>query len=251
MNIYTESMPDNKERIAFKYGPLVLAGLLGRERPDPVLGVPVLLTGTKDPSQRVKPSGKSLSFQWEKAGRPFDVTMVPFYATGDQYYSVYFDQFTEEGWDKRQKEYEAEKERVALLEKRTIDHFRVGEMQPERDHQLQASERSYVDDALGRKGREARTGNYFSFRMKADPSVQCSLVCTYIGDDKDRVFDLLVNGEKLARVEWKGGKTGTFYDISYPLPMRLTQGKETIEIRVEANYGKTAGRIFSVRTVRD
>jgi len=48
----------------------------------------------------------------------------------------------------------------------TIDNFRIGEMQPERDHQLKASEQSYTDIALGRTGREVRAGGFFSFQMK-------------------------------------------------------------------------------------
>lgn len=44
----TELMPDNKDRIAFKYGPIVLAGLLGKNKPDPVYGTPVLLTDNRN-----------------------------------------------------------------------------------------------------------------------------------------------------------------------------------------------------------
>ena len=36
MSLYTESMPDNKDRVALLYGPLVLAGNLGDTLPDPV-----------------------------------------------------------------------------------------------------------------------------------------------------------------------------------------------------------------------
>lgn len=122
-------------------------------------------------------------------------------------------------------------------------------MQPERDHELTASERSYVDDALGRKGREARTGNYFQFVMKIDPEKQNSLLLTYIGDDKDRKFDVSADGKTIATVDWKGGKTGKFYDHIYPLPIEITKGKNQISIRIEANYQKTAGRIFNVRAL--
>ena len=45
MSLYTESMPDNKNRVTFLYGPVVLAGELGSKMPDPVYGIPVLLTG--------------------------------------------------------------------------------------------------------------------------------------------------------------------------------------------------------------
>jgi len=251
MQVYAESMPDNPGRIAFKYGPLVLAGLLGKEMPDPVFGTPVLMTDDRTPSRWIHQVNSSgTSFEMKGIGKPVDVKLVPFYMVYDQYYSVYWDYFTQDEWSKRQKEYEEEKKRISDIEASTIDIFRIGEMQPERDHQLKASERSYVDEAIGRMGREARSGNYFSFTMNCDPSVKNTLLLTYIGDDKDRKFDVLVDGTKLATVEWNGGKTGKFYDQLYDIPAELIGNKKSITIRIEANYGKTAGRIFGVRVIR-
>ncbi len=251
MQIYTESMPDNPSRIAFKYGPLVLAGLLGKEMPDPVYGTPVLMTNQKDPSVWMKKTNSSYpSFEIKGVGKPFDVTLIPFYKVFDQYYSVYWDYFTEADWNARQADYEAEKKKEKEIEANTIDVFRIGEMQPERDHQLKASERSYVDDAIGRKGREARAGHYFSFTMKSDPDIPQSLMLTYIGDDKDRKFDILVNNVRIATVEWQGGKTGTFYNFVYPIPVDITKGQSQVNVAIQANYDKTAGRVFGVRTVR-
>jgi hypothetical protein len=139
------------------------------------------------------------------------------------------------------------------LEARTSDLFRIGEMQPERDHHLQASEKSYVSDAIGVNGREARAANYFSFDMKVAPKEGAgnSLLFTYIGDDKDRKFDILVNGRKIATEILTGGTTGKFYNCSYSLPGELIEHATTIQIRVEANYGKTAGRVFGVRVVKN
>jgi hypothetical protein len=123
-------------------------------------------------------------------------------------------------------------------------------MQPERDHKLNATERSYVDDALGRKGREARADNYFEFEMRVEKGRDNALVLTYIGDDKDRKFDILVDGKKIATVEWPGGKTGKFYDHTYQIPGAITLDKEVVAVRIAANYGKTAGRVFGVRTIK-
>jgi len=250
MDLYTESMPDNPNRIAFKYGPLVLAGALGKQTPDPVYGTPVLLTNDRNVSDWVHPAVAPLSFEMKNAGKPFDVTLVPFYKMYNQYYSVYWDFFTEKDWADRQTEYEAEKKRKSEIEKQTIDNFRIGEMQPERDHALQASERSYVSDALGIMGREARADNYFSFEMAINPGTPNTLLLTYIGDDKDRKFDILVDGTLLHTEEWKGGITGKFYDVTYPIPGNLTDGKKKIMVRIEAKYGKTAGRVFGCRILK-
>ena len=250
MGLYTESMPDNPNRIAFKYGPVVLAGQLGKEMPDPVYGTPVLLTDNKNINDWIKPvSNSPLTFEMEGVGKPFDVKLIPFYKTYDQYYSVYWDYFTNADWATRQAEYEAEKKRAKEIEEKTIDNFRIGEMQPERDHNLKASERSYVSDAIGRMGREARRDNYFSFEMRTNKVSNCNLLLTYIGDDKDRKFDILVEDVKIATEDWKGGKTGKFYDVEYKIPAELLNGKDKITVKIEANQGKTAGRVFGVRII--
>jgi|KBSSwiS6_1023812.scaffolds.fasta_scaffold00707_2 DUF1680 family protein len=250
MAVYTESMPDNPNRIAFKYGPIVLAGQLGKQMPDPVFGTPVLLTDNKNVNDWIKPASQPLQFEMKGVGKPFDAKLIPFYQAYDQYYSVYWDYFTNADWAARQQEYEAEKKRIKEIEEKTIDNFRIGEMQPERDHNLKATENSYVSDAVGIRGREARRGHNFVFEMKTKQETNCSLLLTYIGDDKDRKFDILVEGVKIATEDWKGGKTGKFYDIAYKIPEELLKGKEKITVKIDANQGRTAGRVFGVRIIR-
>ena len=251
MSLHTEAMPDNANRIAFLYGPVVLAAQLGDSLPDPVFGTPVLLTDNKNVKDWLNPvPDQRLTFKTSDIGQPFDITLKPFFTTYSQYYSVYFDYFTKAGWVTRKAEYENEKRQQQLIAEKTIDNFRIGEMQPERDHNLQASERSYVDIALGRSGREARTGNYFSFDMKVKPEIANALLLTYIGDDKNRKFDIRVDGTLITTVEWNGGETGKFYDVEYLLPADLLTGKSSVKVRIEANYDKTAGRIFGCRTIK-
>lgn len=252
MSLYTESMPDNSDRVAFLFGPWVLAGRLGREMPDPVFGTPVIMSADRTAANWTKRTGRdSVAFRWQGVGRPTDATLVPLHQVNDEHFSVYWDFFKPEAWETRRSEYEAELRRRSEVDARTIDDFRIGEMQPERDHRLEATERSYVSEAVGRQGREARSGHGFGFTMRVDPQQPMTLLITCIGDDRDRVFDILADGERLATVDWKGGQTGRFYDISYRIPEGLTKGKGEIRIRVEANHGKTAGRIFGVRTLRD
>lgn len=164
---------------------------------------------------------------------------------------MYWDYFTPEQWTARQAEYEAEKQRQQKIDAQTLDNFRIGEMQPERDHKLEASERSYVSDALGVNGWEARTGHFFAFEMKVQPGAKNRLLFTYIGDDKDRKFDIKVNGQLLLTETLTGGQTGRFYDREYPIPAEMLTTGDKIVVRVEANYGKTAGRVFGARILRD
>ena len=253
MQLYTESMPDNPNRIAFLYGPLVLAGQLGDKMPDPVYGTPVLLSAERRAEQLVQTQDLStLRFQIRtEVAKPLAPSLIPFYLSNKEYYSVYWDYFSPEQWAARQAEYEAEKKRLQMIEAQTLDFFRIGEMQPERDHKLEASERSYVSDALGVNGREARTGHYFAFEMKVRPGVNNRLLFTYIGDDKDRKFDIKVNGKLLLTETLQGGQVGRFYDREYTIPVEILGTGETVTIRVEANYGKTAGRVFGARVLKE
>ena len=158
--------------------------------------------------------------------------------------------FTNAEWNTRQADYEAEKKKQQEIEAQTIEIMRLGEMQPERDHHLQASEQSYASDALGRTGREARSNGFFSFDMTVAPHQTNALLCTYIGDDKNRSFDILIDGVKIAAVELKVSTPGKFFTEEYPIPESLTKNKNKIIVRVQATNGKTAGRIFGCRTIR-
>jgi DUF1680 family protein len=251
MSLYTESMPDNKNRVALLYGPLVLAGNLGDTMPDPVYGTPVLLTDDRDVNDWVvKDDNAPLTFHTKNTGKPFDVTLSPFYKNIDNHYSVYWDYFTNADWSARQAEYEAEKKHQQQIEAQTIDNFRIGEMQPERDHNLKSSEQSYVDEAYGRTGREVRKDGFFSFDMKVDGDKPTALLFTYIGDDNNRSFDILIDDVKIASVELTGKAAGKFYDEEYVIPGNLLKDKSTINVKVQSTNGKTAGRVFGVRTIR-
>jgi uncharacterized protein len=251
MDLKIESMPDNADRIAFLYGPIVLAADLGDSLPDPVVGTPVLLTDKLNFKDWLQPIDlKTLTFTTRGVGQPKDILLKPFFTFYNRYYSVYFDFFTKAGWLARQREYEAYRKQQQLIKERTIDYFRIGEMQPEREHNLVATEKSYVDIALGRSGREARSDNSFTYTMKVNPGASNILLLTYIGDDKDRKFDVLVDGVKIAYVEWDGGITGKFYDNEYVIPADIIGSKTSVRIKIDARYGRTAGRIFGCRILK-
>ena len=144
-----------------------------------------------------------------------------------------------------------ERKKEKELEEKTIDFFRIGEMQPERDHQLFATEKSYVDDAMGVKGREARKDNYFEFTMNVRAGKANKLILTLLGDDKNRIFDVLADNEIIETVRWNGGLTGKFYQIELNLPQKLISEKKQIRVKILASHQTTAGRIFGVRTIRE
>ena len=259
MSLRTEAMPDNPHRVAILYGPVVLAGDLGPVHPDAAgetadaagPTVPVLVTGGRPVGEWVEPvEGAALVFRTAGVGRPADVTLRPLYAFHDRRYAVYWDVFTPEAWQKRKAALAAEQKRRERLAARTLDVLRIGEMQPERDHDL-TGERTAAGEFGGRKWRHATNGGYFAFRMKADPEKPVDLLCTWWGDDAGgREFDILVDGTKIATQRLDREKPGRFFDVTYPIPGKVTYDKKTVTVRFQAHPGKTAGGLFGCRTLK-
>jgi DUF1680 family protein len=249
-----ETMPDNANRIAVLYGPLVLAGDLGQvEDPaanDPMY-VPVLMTSDRNPNSWLKAVDNSPNtFETKNVGQPRDITLKPFYKTHDRRYSVYWDMYTPEEWKKVQAEYEAEKAKKAELELKTIDLFRLGEMQPERNHNFN-SENVWVNELKTKKFREIDRGGWMSFQMKTIKNQPIALVCEYWGGySGSKTFDILVEGQVIGTENISKLGKSKFFDIAYEVPETLTKNKDKIEVKIIPHKGHRGGPIFSVRTVK-
>jgi DUF1680 family protein len=256
-NIHSESLPDNSSRVAIFYGPVLLAGELGAREPDPVSGIPVLVSSSADPSKWMRRQTgipeDSLVFRTVGAGRPGDITLIPFNRTENEYYSVYWDLFTPQSWAVQQAKYQAERVRAQELEDRTVDGLRLGEMQPERDHSF-TGENLQGGEAHGRQWRSAEDGGYFSFVMKVDGSASNTLVCDYWGDDhRGRVFDIQVDGQTIATQSLGTFKQSKYYEIPYPVPDALVRGKKSVVVKFVAksphnSVGPVSGEIRMVRS---
>ncbi len=254
MSLRTESMPDNPRRIAVFYGPVLLAASLGAvddpnaTRPE---YVPVLVTDDRPVEEWVTPIQlASREFATHGVGRPHDVTLLPFFSLHDQRYTVYLDIFTQTQWTAREAELRAEHERERELQARTIDTLRIGEMQPEREHQL-AGESTGAGEHLGRKWRHATDGGWFAFDMGVVPEGANTLLCTYWGSEVGpRTFDILVDGHKIAEQTLASDAPGKFFDVTYAIPQDLTRGKSKITVRVQGHPGNFAGGLFGCRTLK-
>ncbi len=251
-SFYSEAIPDNPNRIALFYGPVLLAGELGDREPDPVQGIPVLVASSADPNRWLKREN-GLVFRTMDAGQPGQITLIPFNRTANEYYSVYWDYFTPAAWAVQQEKYEAERKREQELETRTIDRLRLGEMQPERDHSftgigLQNGE------GHGKKWRATDEGGSFSFMMKVDSSAGNSLLCDYWGDDhRGRIFDIQVDSQTIATQNLSAFRQSKFYEVGYPIPRELVRGKSTVVIRFAARDARTSVGPVSgtIRVVRN
>ncbi|HXG68055.1 MAG TPA: beta-L-arabinofuranosidase domain-containing protein, partial [Blastocatellia bacterium] len=255
MSLRLHGMPDNPNRVAILYGPVVLAGELGPvDDPEAkwITYVPVLITENRPLTEWIKPvAGQPSTFRTAGVGRPRDVTLYPFYRMHHRRYSVYWDLFTPQQWARREADYKAELERARELEALTIDFAQPGEMQPERDHNMQG-ERTGVGEHQERKWRHASDGGWFSFDLKVLPDKPVSLICTYWGGDGGtRRFDILVDGVKIATQSLQNNMPGKFFDVSYAIPEELTRGKSKVTVRFQAHPGNIAGGLYGLRVIQE
>ncbi len=254
MTLRLESMPDNPNRAAVMYGPLVLAGELGPlEDPEARsrLYTPVLITNGQPAADWLEPvSGKTATFRTVGVGHPRNVELYPFYRMHDKTYTVYWDLFTKESWAKSEEEYLIVYDNIRKLEQCTIDFAQPGEMQPERDHYFQG-ETTGVGTMHKRSYRYASLDGWFSFELKTDPRVDTTLVVTYSSatDLPGCEFDVLANGIPLTE-SYEGAKeTDKFYNVSYPLPQRFVGDVDTVTIMFKARPGRRIRKVFGVRII--
>ncbi len=252
---HTEGFADDPHRVALLNGPLVLCALTDQTQPHPYLlasDQTCLASLTPIAGQASGFLGPAQVFRlaWENSEEP--VRFEPFYRVhGAQRYVVYWDELTRERWQAKRAQWRQETARTAALAARTIDQVEPGQPRSERAHALQG-EHTASGDFNGRSWRHATEGGWFAWKLKVLPNVPQALLITYWGSDGgNRVFDLLVDGARLATVHLNQNRPDQFYDVAYPLPPALLAGKQALTVRFQAHSGAWAGGVFGVRLLRE
>lgn len=255
MSLRLEQMPDNPDRAAVMYGPLVLAGDLGPLE-DPkakeFLYTPVFIPQTEKLDAWIQPvEGKTNTFRTLNAGHPRDVELSPLYKMHDRTYSVYWDIFTKEAWQEAEQEYTAAREKLAILEQCTIDFAQPGEMQPERDHNFQGDASTRTGYVNNRPYRNAGIDGWFSFDLNTDPSAPMLLVITYTAtlEMPNCGFDILINGHPLEHFSEGFDEADKFYNVNAAIPAAYLEGKDQATVTFKAKPGQRIRRCFGLRMV--
>lgn len=236
MSLYSESMPDNPNRIALLFGPLVMAGTFGKESFEFHSENTVLVGDKQNFLASIEPVlGQSVGFRTVGIGQPSDVTLAPFYQVHDQFYNVYWDFFSEEEWDENREEYKAVNDRLARLEEITEDFVRVGEQQPEVDHNFLGSN-TKTGNFEGKKWRSASSGGWFSYEMKVNSEKNNSLWIKFFEiNDKNHEFELFVNEVKIQPNEQIKNKSFKTSEIHFKIPYQLTKSTKSVTVKIRSN----------------
>lgn len=263
MSLRLEELPGEAKTVALLYGPIVLAGDLGREglsdavrygpsappvRKVPPVDVPALVkSDARQLLAAVKPvAGQPLTFRTDGLGHPRDVTLVPLYAASDRRYTVYWRLASPTEWDNEKADAAAADRRREEIIGRAFDRVDVNDARSEADHGYRGEATGHWDHE-GLKIREARSG-WFSYEMKVLPDKPMRVAFTYLGTEgRERKFDVLVDGVAVATkmVEYHPTE---LLDAEYAIPPELTRGKDKVTVRFQA-LESTSAAIFEVRTL--
>jgi DUF1680 family protein len=249
---------DDPATLSFFYGPVLLAGKLGRA------GMPISDVGDNmahsgasawptptfesetpnKPALDIKPDANTpMTFTARMVNpvdrQPFSVTLAPFYQVHHQRYAVYWKVLTRSQLEDRSTQ-------LARARAPKPTSF-IGDAEAEADRGLQ-SERSLTGTHQGRRWRDANNGGWFSYRLPVNATNDVNLVCTYWGGETgNRVFDILVEGTRIATQTLEPSKPGEFIEVFYRIPRELIVGKQFATIRFQAHRGAQAGGVFDLR----
>ena len=246
-------IPDNPDRIALKYGPLILAGDLG-PGDDPsrydLVYVPVMLTRDRDPSRWTRPLDEPNTFTTLNTGRPRDVALKPFYHIYDRTYTVYWDLSNEKNWKEREAKHLAVTDAFRALEERTIDYFQPGNITHERSHLFEGPQ-STAHQFRNKSYRVSLPNGWFAFDMKVRPDEPVALNLEYWGGGyrREKSFDIHVDGTRIASEDITMEREAAFFTTEYEIPAELTRGKHKIRVEIRAQARRLAGPVYGVRTV--
>lgn len=265
---------DGTGKAAFLYGPVVLAGALGREHfPEsdivdnhlklhhhPLINVPALVTEETDIRKWVTPvEDAPLTFITGPVGQPGDtrVTLIPFYQLHHQRYTVYWDIM---GPEQFRGFHDREKRERELLKAVTVDAVSPYEQQSEVEHSLTFHQSRTGYSAHAKSGyRDAYDGGAFSYRMAVLPDRPMLLQVTYYTRDgaaavvngvrMEREFEIRLDGRVIATPALSADQEERLYTVTYELPAELTNGKQQAEVQFAAPPGKIAGGVYKLRII--
>ncbi|MBN2183327.1 MAG: glycoside hydrolase family 127 protein [Sedimentisphaerales bacterium] len=264
-----EPTPDDPNRTAILWGPLVLAGdvtELAPARPRGERGgrrgrttgpspYPVFVAAGRPVAEWLKPvPGEPGRFRTDGIGRTLanpetltDVAFAPFYRTHRRTYGIYWELVTSAQWQERLKTITPE-ERQRRLEAATVGHAQPGEMQAERDFNYQSSIERAVE-RIGTRGGRGGTG-WFSFDLPVESTGPMTLIVTYHSDEQQGAeFDVLVDGIRIGSQPAESSTSG-FFDVEYSISPRTVRGKEKVTVRFEAADGNQIATVFGIRMIR-
>jgi DUF1680 family protein len=269
MHLRLENLPNDGRYAAVLYGPILLAGAIGRvdltkeecwakadfraRRTLPDHAVPVFARNREEVLSHIERiPGERLAFRTVGLAQPFDLELRPLTDLHFSRYVVYWRLLAPSEWEVERARRDGIARREAELNARTVDRLIVGEPHCERSHRLRPG-----DTMLGtgpapgyRVWRELADGGSFRCELAIDPGASMALHCE-CGVAKDGAWglEIVAAGRTLVRLtdEMRAGAERV---VTVPLGPELAQGKTSINLVFRVPAGAGNGGVFDCRIVR-
>jgi hypothetical protein len=270
MEIKASRLPDNKQAVAFQYGPVVLSAGLGTEKmvsashmasakatiPDGVMikdyilikdtSVDAWIAGLKN--NLVQKPGK-FEFTLRNTDEDNRLKFTPHYKRYTDRYGIYFILSAIDS-PEFQESIKNSKNAAKKLEA-TIDEVQVTNDQHELVHNLQgnSSGGSFGGYNYRHVHGTADGQGWFSYDMSVNPSVTNYISAKYYSGDAGRTFNVFVDNRLLVQ-ETIQAKTPTgFYDVRYQIPKDWLNGKSKITVKFSNRGNSYVGGVFDTLSI--
>ncbi|WP_339276215.1 beta-L-arabinofuranosidase domain-containing protein [Paenibacillus sp. FSL W8-0426] len=264
---------DDAHKVAFLYGPIVLAGALGSDGlpEDTIIDetalnaktapVPVIWTEQDDVTEWIKAVDKDrlifeLSGTVTSDGQA--VKLIPFYDIHHEFYTVY--------WPYNDEGNAVEK----ALNDITIDRVEPDGQQDEIGHRMDSNCRETTFQGSFADGRNKMVmwreaygvkDAYFSYQLAVEGTAPNYLSVAYWGGDHSpferdgslykREFEVLVDGIVVGDQRIHMNKIGEVFHVAYAIPEEATSGKDSLTVMFQASGEQgCTGKVTEVRTTR-
>ncbi|HSI84422.1 MAG: DUF6805 domain-containing protein [Candidatus Methylacidiphilales bacterium] len=127
-----------------------------------------------------------------------------------------------------------------------LDLVIIGDAASERAHDLSA-EQSESGRGAKYTWRDAAPNGAFSYVLVLPTTPKPTLICTYWGSDRDRTFDVVVNGVVVATQTLDGRQLGQAIEVAYPLPPESLTGQQNLTVRFQGTGKGRAGGLLALR----
>lgn len=257
MNIRNESMPDDKNRIAFFHGPIVLAGAFEIEEATALIEAnvpPAIVPGDKPIDQWLKSTDEPLGYITTIASLK-EINLKPLFMLKTGPFAVYWQKITDKEWQQRIALEKQKKQNLKQLDKITIDKVIAGDEESEQKHFLTGESRTGMGNSgilNDRVWRVARTTQGFHYEMKVPGDVPVALLCKFMGRAQNETWNCKIKIDTTTIVELKRGKDDSYpvipFDSTYPIPFELTKDKNLVKVVFEG--GRRMPRLMEMRIIK-
>ena len=131
-----------------------------------------------------------------------------------------------------------------------VDEVKINTLEDELDHGLLCvNSGSFI--FKNKEGRHCVVKGWMSYDMKVLPYEPMVLSCVYWGSETGpRVFDISVDGVKIATETLLNNKPGEFFEVRYELPLELTEHKKKVTVKFEGHPESWTGSIFGLQMLK-